>query len=171
MLFMILITFLTDLALTDLIFKTDSDEFVNLLMFKTVLMNDVWWWVWQKLKDFSLCFFIFVWVCSLNCNIIRICWCLECYIYKNCWQFHWILNERHNRENISLILFDNYDVAVDMLLLSCHLQDVMREKHHLKIQSCYDFDLLRCWEWNKCELCMRKSFLYIVTEQRDHWFN
>jgi len=41
MLFMILITFLTDLALTDLIFKTDSNEFVNLLMFKTVLMNDV----------------------------------------------------------------------------------------------------------------------------------
>ena len=38
---MILITFLTDLALTDLIFKTDSDEFVNLLTFKTVLMNNV----------------------------------------------------------------------------------------------------------------------------------
>jgi len=41
MLFMIFIVFLTDLALTDLIFKIDSDEFINLLMFKTVLMNSV----------------------------------------------------------------------------------------------------------------------------------
>ncbi len=37
----ILITFLTDLILTDLIFRTDSDKFVNLLMFKIVLMNSV----------------------------------------------------------------------------------------------------------------------------------
>jgi len=41
MLLIIFIVFLTDLAFTDLIFKTDSDEFVNLLMFKTVLMNNV----------------------------------------------------------------------------------------------------------------------------------
>jgi len=41
MLFMIFIVFLTDLALTDLIFKIDSDEFISLLMFKTVLMNSV----------------------------------------------------------------------------------------------------------------------------------
>jgi len=40
-LLMILITFFTDLALTDLIFRTDSDEFVNLLIFKIVLMNSV----------------------------------------------------------------------------------------------------------------------------------
>ena len=40
-LFIILVVFLTDLALTDLIFKIDSDEFINLLMFKTVLMNSV----------------------------------------------------------------------------------------------------------------------------------
>ncbi len=38
---MIFITFLTNLALTDLIFRTDSDEFVNLLTFKTVLMNNI----------------------------------------------------------------------------------------------------------------------------------
>ncbi len=37
----VLIAFLTDLALADLIFKIDSDKFINLLMFKTVLMNDV----------------------------------------------------------------------------------------------------------------------------------
>ncbi len=41
MLFTILITFLTDLVLTDLIFRTDSDEFVNLLMFKIMLINSV----------------------------------------------------------------------------------------------------------------------------------
>ncbi len=40
-LLIILITFLTDLILTDLIFRTDSDKFVNLLMFKIVLMNSV----------------------------------------------------------------------------------------------------------------------------------
>ncbi len=40
-LFMILIAFLTDFTLTDLIFRTDSDEFVNLLTFKIMLMNDV----------------------------------------------------------------------------------------------------------------------------------
>ncbi len=37
----ILITFLTDLILTDLIFRIDFDKFVNLLMFKIVLMNSV----------------------------------------------------------------------------------------------------------------------------------
>jgi len=41
MLFMIFVTFFTDLALTDLIFKTDFDKFVNLFMFETVLMNSV----------------------------------------------------------------------------------------------------------------------------------
>ncbi len=40
-LFIILVVFLTDLALTDLIFRTDFDKFVNSLMFKTVLMNSV----------------------------------------------------------------------------------------------------------------------------------
>jgi len=35
------VTFFTDLALTDLVFRTDSDEFVNSLMFKTVLTDDV----------------------------------------------------------------------------------------------------------------------------------
>jgi len=68
-------------------------------------------------------------------------------MYKNYWQSHWILNERHSKENIFLILLDNYNVAVDMLSLSCYLQDVMREKHYLKTQSCYDFNLLRCWRW------------------------
>jgi len=41
MLLTVLIAFFTDLALTDLVFRTDSDEFVNLLTFKTVLMNSV----------------------------------------------------------------------------------------------------------------------------------
>ncbi len=41
MLFTILITFLTDLALTDLIFRIDFNKFVNSLIFKIVLMNDV----------------------------------------------------------------------------------------------------------------------------------
>ena len=41
MLLIIFIIFLTDLALTYLIFRTDSDEFVNLLIFKIVLMNSV----------------------------------------------------------------------------------------------------------------------------------
>ncbi len=54
-------------------------------------------------------------------------------MYKNHWQSHWIFNEKHNRENISLILFNNHDIAVDMLSLLCYLQDVMREKHHLKL--------------------------------------
>jgi len=40
-LFIIFITFLTDLALTDLIFRTDFDEFINLSAFKTVLINSV----------------------------------------------------------------------------------------------------------------------------------
>ncbi len=37
----IFIAFFTDLALTDLIFRTDSDEFVNSLTFEIVLMNSV----------------------------------------------------------------------------------------------------------------------------------
>ncbi len=41
MLFIIFIVFLTDLTLADLIFKIDFDEFINLLMFKIVLMNNV----------------------------------------------------------------------------------------------------------------------------------
>jgi len=41
MLFMIFIVFFTDLALIDLIFKTDSDKFVNSLTFKTVLTDSV----------------------------------------------------------------------------------------------------------------------------------
>jgi len=120
-----------------------------------------------------LCFFIFVWMYLLNCNIIRMCWCLKCYMYKNCWQSHWILNERHSRKNISLIFLNDYNVAVTTLLLLCCLYSVMREKHHLKIWSCYDFNMLRCWRWNKYKLYMRKNFLYIATEQRDHqsnWF-
>jgi len=40
-LLIIFIAFFTDLALTDLIFRTDSDKFINLLMFKTVLMNSI----------------------------------------------------------------------------------------------------------------------------------
>jgi len=144
MLLTVLIAFLTDLTLMSLIFRTDSDKFINSLMFKIVLMNNVWWWVQQKLKDFLLCFFIFVWAHSLDCNIVRMCWCFKCYIYENYWQFCWILNERHSKENISLIFLDNHNVAVDTLLLLCHLQDVMREKHHLKTQSCCNFDLLRC---------------------------
>jgi len=41
MLLIIFVTFLTDLALADLIFRIDFDEFVNLLMFKIVLINNV----------------------------------------------------------------------------------------------------------------------------------
>jgi len=41
MLLIILITFLINLILTDLIFRIDSDKFINLLTFKTVLMNNV----------------------------------------------------------------------------------------------------------------------------------
>jgi len=41
MLLTIFITFLTNLALTDLIFRISFDKFVNLLMFKIVLMNSV----------------------------------------------------------------------------------------------------------------------------------
>jgi len=40
-LFIVFVTFLTDLALTDLIFRTDFDKFVNSLTFKIVLMNNV----------------------------------------------------------------------------------------------------------------------------------
>jgi len=41
MLLIIFIAFLTDLALTDLIFRINFDEFVNLLIFKIILMNNV----------------------------------------------------------------------------------------------------------------------------------
>jgi len=40
-LLIIFITFLTDLAFTDLIFRIDSDKFVNLLIFKIMLMNSI----------------------------------------------------------------------------------------------------------------------------------
>jgi len=40
-LLMILITFLINLVLADLIFRTDSDKFVNLSAFKIVLMNSI----------------------------------------------------------------------------------------------------------------------------------
>jgi len=41
MLLIIFVTFLINLILTDLIFRTDSDEFVNSLMFKIMLMNNI----------------------------------------------------------------------------------------------------------------------------------
>ncbi len=41
MLFTVFVTLFTDLALTNLIFKISSDEFVNLLTFKIVLMNSI----------------------------------------------------------------------------------------------------------------------------------
>ncbi len=167
----ILIAFLTNLILTDLIFRINFNKFINLLMFKTVLTDSIWWWKQQKFKDFLLCFFIFIQAHFLNCDIVRIHWCLKCYIYRNHWQSHWILNERHSRENISFIFLNHYDVAVAMLSLSCHLYSVMREKHHLKIWSCYDFNILRCWRWNKCKLYMRKNFLYIAIKQRNYWSN
>ncbi len=116
-------------------------------------------------------FFIFVWVHLLNCNIVRTHWCLKYYIYRNHWQFCWILNEKYSRKNISLIFLNDYDVTVVTLLLLCCLQSVMREKHHLKTWSCYDFNILRCWRWNEYKLCMRKSFLYIAIKQRNHWSN
>jgi len=127
--------------------------------------------VQQRSKDFLLCFFIFVQTHSLGCNIVRMCWCLKCYMYKNHWQAYWILNERYSRKNISFILLNDHNVTVVVLSLLCHLWGVMREKHHLKAQSCYNFDLLRCWRWNECKLCVRKSFLYIVIKQRNHQFN
>ena len=99
------------------------------------------------------------------------CWCLECYIYKNYWQFHWILNERHSRKNVSLIFLNDYDVAVATLSLLCHLYSVTREKYCAKIWSCYNFDMLRCWRWNECELYVKKNFLYIAIKQKDHWSN
>jgi len=40
-LFIVFVTFLINLILIDLIFRTDSDKFVNSLIFKTVLMNSV----------------------------------------------------------------------------------------------------------------------------------
>ncbi len=116
-------------------------------------------------------FFILIWAHLLNCNIIRTHWCLKCYIYRNHWQFCWILNERHSRENIFFIFLNDYNVNVTMLSLSCHLYCVTREKHHSKIQSCYNFNILRCWRWNECKLHMRKSLLYVAIKQRDHQFN
>jgi len=118
-----------------------------------------------------LYFFILIWVHLLSCNIIKTCWCLKYYIYRNYWQFCWILNEKYSKKNISLIFLNDHDVTVVMLLLLCCLQSVMREKHHLKTWSCYDFDILRYWRWNKCKLYIRKSFLYITIKQRDHWSN
>jgi len=85
MLLIMLITFFTDLALTDLVFRTDSDKFINSLTFKTVLMNSVWWWEQQKFKDLLLCFFILVQTHFLDCNIVKLCWCLKCYTYRNHW--------------------------------------------------------------------------------------
>ncbi len=41
MLLMILIVFLINLVLADLIFRISSDEFINSLMFKIILMNNV----------------------------------------------------------------------------------------------------------------------------------
>ncbi len=41
MLLIIFIIFLINLILTDLIFRTDSDKFINLLIFKIVLINDI----------------------------------------------------------------------------------------------------------------------------------
>jgi len=40
-LFTVFIAFLTDLAFADLIFRINFNKFVNLLMFKIVLMNSV----------------------------------------------------------------------------------------------------------------------------------
>ncbi len=40
-LFTVSVAFLTDLALTDLIFRTNFNEFINLLTFKIMLMNSV----------------------------------------------------------------------------------------------------------------------------------
>jgi len=84
-LLMIFIVFFTDIALADLAFRINSDKFINSLVFKTVLMNDVWWWEQQKLKDLLLCFFILVWAHFLDCNIVRTHWCLKCYTYRNHW--------------------------------------------------------------------------------------
>ncbi len=120
-----------------------------------------------------MCFFILIWVHFLDCNIVKMYWCLKCYIYRNCWQSCWILNERHSRENISLIFLNDYDVIVVMLSLLCHLQSIMRKKCCSKTWSCYNFNILRCWRWNECKLHMRKSFLYIAIKQRNHqsnWF-
>ncbi len=41
MLLTVFIVFLINLTFIDLIFKTDFNEFVNSLMFKTVLMNNI----------------------------------------------------------------------------------------------------------------------------------
>ncbi len=98
-------------------------------------------------------------------------WCLKCYMYRNCWQSHWILNKRYSRENISLIFLNDYDVVVVTFLLLCCLHSITREKCCSEVWSCYDFDILRCWRWNECKLCIRKSFLYIAIKQRDHWSN
>ncbi len=101
------------------------------------------------------------------------CWCLKCYIYRNHWQSYWILNERYSRENISFIFLNNYDVVVVTFLLLCSLQNVTTRKHCSKTWSCYDCNILRCWRWNECKLCIRKSILYIAIKQIDHqsnWF-
>ncbi len=41
MLFTVLVVFLTDLAFADLIFRIDFNKFINLLMFKIVLTENV----------------------------------------------------------------------------------------------------------------------------------
>ncbi len=41
MLLTVFIAFLINLTFIDLIFKTDFNEFVNSLMFKTILMNNI----------------------------------------------------------------------------------------------------------------------------------
>jgi len=41
MLLIIFITFLTDLALADLIFRIDFNKFVNSLIFKIILINNI----------------------------------------------------------------------------------------------------------------------------------
>ncbi len=143
-LLIIFIAFFIDLAFTDLIFRINFDKFVNLLIFKIMLIDSVWWWEQQKSEDFLLCFFVFVWVYLLDCNIIKIHWCLKCYMYRNHWQSYWILNKKCSRKNISLILLNDYNVIVVTLSLSCYLQSVTREKCCSKTQSCYDFDILRC---------------------------
>ena len=38
---MIFVAFLTDLALTDLIFRTNFDKFINLLIFEIMLTDNV----------------------------------------------------------------------------------------------------------------------------------
>ncbi len=121
-LFTILIAFFTDLALTDLIFRISSDKFVNSLMFKTVLMNSVWWWEQQKLKDLLLHFFILVWVHLLGCNIIRMQYVLNAIcirIADNSAEFLM----RDTAEKTSLLFFL---MIMMLMLLHCHYHAVYK---------------------------------------------